>query len=99
MTLGVPAFGLSLLMMLMAGVWDFAVPIFAGLLATLGVGSGIAVVMSIGALAVAAVVWLVALAQVWMDRTDRPGPVDALLRRLVGGSRTRDQRAVDQPPT
>ena len=46
-TLGVPAFGLSLLMMLLTGVWDFAVPVFAGLLATLGVGSGIAVVMSV----------------------------------------------------
>ncbi|GAA1238011.1 DUF418 domain-containing protein [Pseudonocardia alaniniphila] len=55
---------------------------------------------SIGALAVAAAVWLVALAvAAWMDRTGRPGPVDALLRRLVNGRRAHDQRAVDQPRT
>ncbi|GAA1303759.1 DUF418 domain-containing protein [Pseudonocardia xinjiangensis] len=39
---------------------------------------------SLGALAVALAVWLVALAvAAWMDRTGRPGPVDALLRRLA----------------
>jgi uncharacterized protein len=54
---------------------------------------------SIGALVVALAVWLVALAvAAWMDRTGRPGPVDALLRRLVGGSRTHE-RAVGQPRT
>ncbi|WP_433289244.1 DUF418 domain-containing protein [Pseudonocardia sp. CA-142604] len=55
---------------------------------------------SIGALAVATAVWLVALTvAAWMDRTGRPGPVDALLRRLVSGRRAHDQRAVDQPRT
>jgi uncharacterized membrane protein YeiB len=39
---------------------------------------------SLGALAVALAVWLVALAvAAWMDRAGRPGPMDALLRRLV----------------
>jgi uncharacterized protein len=41
-------------------------------------------VYNLGALAVALAVWLVALAvAAWMDRTGRPGPMDALLRRLV----------------
>lgn len=47
----------------------------------LGVGER---VDSFGALTVAVTVWLVAvLLAAWMDRTGRPGPVDALLRRLV----------------
>jgi ABC-2 type transport system permease protein len=45
--LGVPAFGLSTLMMALTGVFEFAVPIYAAILATLGVGSAVAVVMSV----------------------------------------------------
>ncbi len=45
--LGVPAFALSALMMVLTGVYEYAAPIFAVLVATLGVGSGVAVVMSV----------------------------------------------------
>lgn len=39
---------------------------------------------AIGALAAAFAVWLVAVAvAAWMERTGRPGPMDALIRRLV----------------
>jgi len=45
--LGLPGFALSALMMALTGVYEFAVPIFAVLVATLGAGTGIAVVMSV----------------------------------------------------
>jgi uncharacterized protein len=47
----------------------------------LGVGTH---VDSAGALTIALTVWLVAVAVAgWLDRTGRPGPADALMRRLV----------------
>jgi uncharacterized protein len=47
----------------------------------LGIGAH---VDSLGALAVALGVWLVAVAlAAWLDRAGRPGPADALMRRLV----------------
>jgi ABC-2 type transport system permease protein len=47
LVLGVPAVVLSALMMVLTGVFAYAVPIAAVLVATLGSGSGIAVVMSV----------------------------------------------------
>ena len=44
---------------------------------------------SLGALAVALGVWSVAIAlATWLDRAGRPGPADALMRRLVHRART-----------
>jgi uncharacterized membrane protein YeiB len=48
-----------------------------------------------GALAVAALAWAVSLSlAVWLERMGRPGPMDALMRRLVhgGGPRRREPR-------
>ncbi len=45
--LGVPAVALSALMIVLTGVFTYAVPIGAVLVATLGAGSGVAVVMSV----------------------------------------------------
>jgi ABC-2 type transport system permease protein len=47
MVLGVPAVALSALMMALTGVFTYAVPIGAVLVAALGAGSGVAVVMSV----------------------------------------------------
>ncbi len=48
-----------------------------------------------GALAVALLAWLVGLgAAAWLERAGRPGPLDALMRRLVyGGGRARGRTA------
>jgi uncharacterized membrane protein YeiB len=44
---------------------------------------------SAGALAVALVIWLSAVAlAAWLAATDRPGPADALMRRLAYSPRT-----------
>jgi uncharacterized membrane protein YeiB len=44
---------------------------------------------SFGALVVAFAVWLVAVAlAAWLDRIGRPGPADALMRRLVYRTRS-----------
>ena len=45
--LGAPAFALSAMLTVLTGAYEFALPVFAVLVATLGVGSGVAVVMSV----------------------------------------------------
>ncbi|MDQ3404940.1 MAG: hypothetical protein M3548_16385 [Actinomycetota bacterium] len=47
LVLAVPAFGLSALTMLVTGVYDYAVPIVAVIVAFLGAGSGFAMVMAV----------------------------------------------------
>lgn len=57
--------------------------VMAPLLSAWGLGVG-RLVNTSGVLAIAAAVWLAGLAiAVWLDATGRPGPFEALLRRLV----------------
>ncbi|MEE2039865.1 DUF418 domain-containing protein [Nocardiopsis sp. CT-R113] len=49
-----------------------------------------------GALVVATLAWLVSLGlAAWLARSGRPGPLDALMRRLVHGGRRRGERHAD----
>ncbi|MFD3686393.1 DUF418 domain-containing protein [Nocardiopsis sp. NPDC058631] len=57
-----------------------------------GVGSRVG---GFGALVVATLAWLVGLGlAAWLARSGRPGPLDALMRRLVHGGRRRAERPV-----